>query len=312
VRFDVRTSGRRVQVIVQDTLPADTTIVVVLGTQLQDARPRDNRISREIAHVYSTGPRLGGGSVLGRVTIKGRAERKGAVAWEPVPADTTRGRRASSRVAATDSEGLFRLVAVPADRRFVLRGFLDANDNLRLDSEELAGTYPETLSVQLGETRRGLSWNVIDPNEPAQLAGVALNQSGIDGPVAVGVLILPAPGRPAASDSLPPPVDSLALARPLPRAPRAESRWAQAYVALDSTSRADWRVVYASARGDYSVRVPPGPIAILAFVDVRRDSVPGWYVRPDSSAVDSEPLGWGERMTVTPGERVRVRTLEIR
>jgi hypothetical protein len=75
--------------------------------------------------------------------------------------------------------------------------------------------------------------------------------------------------------------------------------------------RGDWRVTYASPRGDYSLRVPPGRHQIVAFVDVSGDSVPGLYVPPDSTSLEWEPFWLGRILDVPPGDEIRARTIEI-
>jgi hypothetical protein len=95
---------------------------------------------------------------------------------------------------------------------------------------------------------------------------------------------------------------------------RSATGWETAYRRLEPRGfvRHDWLVVYASPRGDYSVRVPPGRHAMIAFVDARRDSVPGLYVLADSSALAWEPLTTGDTLQVDPGAKVRARSIRIR
>jgi hypothetical protein len=313
---DVRVRGARVTVTPAESLPPDTTVVLVVGTQIADRPPRDNRLAAEVALVYSTGPRLRAATALGRVTIKGKPDRRGAVAWEPVPADTSRAAARRARpVAACDAEGLFRLAGLPPDRPFLLRAFLDANENLRADDDEIATTLPETLQLALGEVRRGLAWNVIDPREPAQVSGVArAAEAALAAPVVVAFRRSDAEVRAdstlAAADTAR--ADTLRPLR-LPVSPRTASPWDAAYAALDPRGfvRREWIVVVASPRGDYSVRIPPGRRPLLAFVDVRRDSVPGLYVRPDSTGLDWEPLWVGDAVDLGPGAKVRLRSIEI-
>jgi len=284
---------------------------------LQDAPQRDNKLHDEITLVYATGPQLRGGAVFGRVTVKGKAEARAAVVWEPAAPDTAHGRAPVRLVTTCNAEGLFRLLGIPAGVPFRLRAFLDMNDNLRPDTDEIAAVYDEVLRLASGEVRRGVAWNVIDPNEPAQVAGVALNQTDLQGPVAVAIRSLPSAARPAGPDSAAAAPESVqAHLPPLPpgiaRTDRATTPWARAYAQLDSVPRSGWRVVYASPRGDYSIRVAPGRALLLAFVDARRDSFPGPYLRGDSTAIDWEPVVWSDTLELAPGERVRPRALEIR
>jgi hypothetical protein len=194
---------------------------------------------------------------------------------------------------------------------------LDTNGNLRADGDEIAAVYEAELRLTNGEIKRGIAWNVVDPNEPAQLTGVALNQTQIAGPVAIAIRSLSDSTRTAPSDSARAGGGSVrsparALPAEMPRTERATSAWAGAYARLDSMPRAGWRVVYASPRGDYSLRAGPGRVLVLAFVDARRDSFPGPFVRADSTAIDWEPVLWGETLDLAPGARVRLRAFDIR
>jgi len=317
VRFEVRVDGASLRIRLQDSLPPDTIVVLSVAKTLQDLPQRDNKLRDEISLVYSTGARLHGGMVLGRVTVKGKAEPRAAVAWEPVRRDSTPAGRGTGTVAACNAEGLFRLVGIPAGVPFHLRAFLDANSNLRADADEIAAVYETELRLANGETKRGIAWNVVDPNEPAQVTGVALNQTNIPGPVAIAIRSLSDSLRTAAEDSARAGPDSLrSRGRPLPagvpRTDRATSAWAGAYARLDSMPQAGWRVVYVSPRGDYSLRVRPGRALVLAFVDARRDSFPGAFVRADSTAIDWEPVVWGDTLDLAPGARVRLRSFDIR
>ncbi len=100
---------------------------------------------------------------------------------------------------------------------------------------------------------------------------------------------------------------------PLPVADRVRSGWDDAYQALEPEGflRARWRIVYATRRGDYSMKLPAGRHRILAFVDVSADSAPGLYVNADSTRLEWEPLWVGGVLEVSPGEKRRMRAIEI-
>lgn len=315
---EVRVRGRYVTITPAESLPADTTVVLVLGKALMDLPQRGNKLEQETRLLFSTGSRVRAGAVRGRVTIKGEPNPKAAVQWEPVPADSSRGGlRRRLPVTSANPEGLFGLDGLPAGRRFVLRAFLDQNDNLFVDEGEIAAVYPETLQLALGTVRRGLSWNVIDPNEPAEVSGVAFNETSIRGPLAIALKDLETRPADSTRTALP---ESVAVRAdtlrplPLPVAAIADSLWRSAYARLGPQGfvKRDWRVLYASPRGDYSVRVPPGRHAWIAFVDVRRDSAPGYYVSADSSALAWEPLWAIDTLRCEPGAKVRLRSVEIR
>jgi len=319
---EITVKGRRVTIELADSLPPDTTVTLVLGEAVQDLPGRDNKLAQEITLVYATAERIRGGAATGRVTARGKPDTRVAVAWQPVPPDTgAAARNRIGRVAAATSEGLFRLAALPVGRRFRLLAFVDANDDLRPDSDELQAVYPETLVLADGEVRRGLAWNIVDANELGEWVGVALNGSGVAGAAAVAVRRLrddgvgrsgagadTTAGRPtrARADTLRP--------RALPVAVRDSSTWGAAYARLEPEGfvPGEWTVVYASPRGDYSLRVAPGRVVWLAFVDALRDSVPGLYVGADSTRLDWEPLVVGDTVVVAPGERQRRRAIEIR
>jgi hypothetical protein len=339
---NVQMHGSRMVVTLAESLPPDTTVVVVLTKRIRDQSGRDNPLIAEIPLVYSTGPRLRGASVFGKVLVKGRGEPNATVRWEPVPPDSGRSPpRRRGPAAVVDAEGLFRLFAVPPDRPFRLRAFVDRDGDLVPDDEELASFYPETLRLGPGEVRRGIDWNLIDPDEKGQLSGVATNSTGLRGPIAIAVRrVAPSPGakRDSVEAAAAGVVDSAASGSPdrddtsessgrataradtvrpmdrFPVPPRDSIPWATAYALLEPRGfvRREWTVVYASPRGDYSVRVAPGTQAVLAFIDVRRDSVPGMYVLADTSGLAWEPLGVGERPFVGPGAKTRAKTIDIR
>lgn len=250
---------------------------------------------------------------------------------------------------ATDDEGLYRLFGIPPGRPFQLVAFVDGNGNLTPDAAELQATTPDTLQLARGEILRGLQFDLVDPNEPARIEGVVLNTTAVNAAVAVGLYsvadtsaastgpasegdamaadtsrsVPDAASRAAAApDSVR--MDSTRLApgaaradtlrSPLPVAPRAESPWAAAYESLEPEGfvPARWTIVYASPRGDYSVRVPPGQHRLIAFVDASADSAPGVYVSADSTRLDWEPLWVGGLLDVGPGETRRPRAIEIK
>jgi hypothetical protein len=152
------------------------------------------------------------------------------------------------------------------------------------------------------------------------VSGVVVNRTGVAGALAVALRALdPQPRRPGARAAM---ADTAASAdsavvradtvRPLdlPVPPRQPAEtWAQ--LEPRGFVRRDWRVVYASPRGDYSVEVAPGAHALIAFVDARRDSAPGLRVLPDSAALAWEPLWWGGVLQVEPGAQLRPRAIEI-
>jgi hypothetical protein len=327
---DVHVDGSGMRVVVHDTLPADTTLILVIGETLQDEEPRNNAFKRETWLLYSTGPALRSAAVFGQVLTKRVAEPNGLVEYLPLLSDSIapgdqsgseRSRPVAYPVAAADAEGLFRMLGIPPDKPFRLRAYQDRNANLRLDEGELAEVYADTLVLQHGEVRRGLQWNLIDPNEPARIEGVALQRLGLDAPLAVAVQAARDPADTTAADTLAAaPPDTTAPARadtlrplPLPVPPRAASGWETAYQHLEPQGfrRGAWQVVYASPRGQYSVRVGAGWHRMLAFVDVSRDSVPGLHVTPDSTALAWEPLWVGEPFHVGPGDMFEARAIEI-
>ncbi len=313
VRTEVKAAGRRLHIQVLEALPPDTLVVVTITKQLQDAPQRDNKITREIVLTYSTGPKLRGAALFGRVFIKGKTDKRAAVVWEPVQRDTTHtARPVVGPVAGVDAEGLFRLGGIPPLVPFRLRAFLDANDNLRADESELAAVWPDTFRLALGEVRRGLALDVTDPKEPATLVGVAVNSTRLRGSLAVALRrLMPALDDSALADTT---RSDPRRGNTRPIARRDTSAWAPAYARLDPrhVPRGAWQLVYASPRGDYSVRVAPGRVALVAFVDVQRDSLPGVYARADSSGFDWEPLVLGDTLDVLPGAKLRPRALDVR
>lgn len=348
-RPEVRARGTRVEIRYRDSLPADTTFAVVLGEGFEDAAGRGNELASEIWLVFATSDSLRGGAVFGRVRAKGKPEPQAAVRFEPLVAasdslDSLSARAPGIRlrpvVAAADAEGLFRLLALPSGKPFLLRAFIDRNKSLDVDDDELASVYPETLQLGDGEVKRGLEWNLVDPKEPGTIRGVAFNRTSVTGRIAVWlhpVDLASAGGDslvPSAADSILP--DSLDALREVDSSRAAEPRahpdsiaadslpiapvgvWGAAYAALGSlgpprAARGSLETppVYASPRGDYSLRARPGRHRLIAFIDASGDSLPGTYVAADSLHREWEPLWVGGILEVAPAAEIRPRSIDI-
>ena len=343
-RREVRVRGGHVTVRFPDSLPADTTFVLVIGKTLQDQKPRDNKLTEELTFLFSTADSIRAASLRGRVSIKGEPTANGAVQYEPIPPDSAKvhpPRRYP--FAAANPEGLFRMVGIPPGRTFVLRGFEDRNHNRIADLEELQYVFPETLVLAAGEVRRAVEWNLIDPFEKGSVVGVVINRTGIEGRVAIGLRPLDRESEAQASErqaiagapeqrdsanrgSEQPPIGTDLLPAtqvvgdslfpgfaPLPQQDRRQSGYETAYALLDSTGfkASEWRIGYATLRGEYSIKVSPGRHWIVAFVDVARDSVPGLYVTADSTERHWEPLWTGDTLFVAPGEEFRATTIDL-
>lgn len=311
----IEVSGRRVRIALADSVPPDTTVVLVLGRRIQDRPPRNNKRSSEIHLVYTTGASVQPtATVLGKVTTRGRTEANVVVGWTPVPEESlaANAQRGLPRC-AVDADGLFQLHGVPFGRRFRLVAFADRNENLVADAGEIATAFADTLQLASGEVRRGVAWTLVDPKEPGRVTGVAQNRTAVAGPVAVALRLLASGGDVAAGpDTTSVRADSL-RPRTLAVVRRDSTAWESAYAALEPRGfrRGEWRVVYASPRGDYSVSVPPGQHALVAFVEAERDSAPGLFIGPDSTHFDWEPLYWGGQLEVEPGAQLRLRSIEI-
>lgn len=304
---DVR--GARARITLADSLPSDATVVLIVGRTARDAVPRDNAIPSEIVLTYATGSQIRGASLFGQVTVQGKADARAAVVWRPLQVDTLIARRARLPVAVVDAAGNFHLAGLPAEVPARLIGFLDRNGDLQPDEDEQATAYPETLRLAPQSVRRGMQWNILDPNLPGTVQGVVQNRSGVTGPVAVAIY---ARSDRAAVDSAAARADTLRPAA-LPVPPRTASPYASAYATLEPRGyvRREWVVVYASPRGDYSMKVPPGRHVWVSFVDARRDSAPGLHLTAGDSALAWEPLSEGGQIDVEPGGTLRLRSLEI-
>jgi hypothetical protein len=87
------------------------------------------------------------------------------------------------REAATGEDGTYRLRYLPDnDARFVLFGFIDTNGNGTLDAPgEVALALPDTiLLTRAVPVVTDVDFMLIDPNEPAVVAGKVSNETGID------------------------------------------------------------------------------------------------------------------------------------
>jgi len=301
----VEVHGTRTRITLADSLPDDTTVVLIVGRALRDAVPRNNALPAEIVLSYATGREFRAASVFGQVTVQGRVDPRAAVVWQPLVSDSLPSRRARLPAAAVDGEGRFHLAGLPADVPGRLVGFLDRNRDLHVDEDEFAVAFSETLRLAPSMARRGVQWNIVDPHEAGTLRGVVQNRSRVAGPIAIAIR---ARADSASLDSTVARVDTLAAAPA-----RTASPYAAAYDALDPRGyvRREWVVVYASPRGDYSMKVPPGRHPLVAFVDARRDSTPGVYTMAETQALAWEPLLWADHVEIEPGGVLRFRTLEI-
>lgn len=273
-----RWKGRReVRVILLDTLPADTVLVVEIPLGITDV----HRVPavRSYRYPIATADSLPSGEVLLSLQQGDSAAVGGVVELYAVPPDTIDWfRQTPLRRVEADSLGRARLDWLPAPGGpWLVRAFLDLNRDGRAADNEAQRLLPvqarldaETPIVDLGV------FVLYDPREPGRLLGAAPAPDPWEGPVLAWALQV------AEEDTGFAPVHAT-------RPPEGLS---------------------GAAPGDTLILDPAGPGLIRAvfFVDLDGDSL--LSALPDSSAADTltwrwEPFALLEGLEVAPGLPLR-------
>ncbi len=164
--------ARTAEVILREPLPADTVIVIEIGTGLRDA----HRVSLELSRRFpiATSPELPVGEIFGLLVKDDEPLKRGVVELFPVPPDSMEFfEQKISRRAVTDSLGRFRLSWLPAPSGpYLLRAFDDASGDLRWAENEAVRLLPDTVSVDSITALVDVGLTVLySPDTPGRMVG---------------------------------------------------------------------------------------------------------------------------------------------
>ena len=166
-------SGAEVQLTPVDSLHADSTYVVTLGSAVQDRR--SNALPLPVAVGFSTGSRIDESVLVGKVMRAGKPVARAAVwlyLWSEDPAVDPEV-DVPYRQTETDAQGGFVLPFVrPASRAYQVFGYLDANRTGAFEEGDPGGFFQEPLSVAaLPETTGGIEIDIWDSGRTGSISG---------------------------------------------------------------------------------------------------------------------------------------------
>jgi hypothetical protein len=186
--------GRTIFIQPLDPLHPDTTYVARLKSGFRD----NHKVPQENDHwwAFATSAAIDSGSISGTVYFRREPTRKGVARCFFLPVDSAFVPQASrpDRESAADDAGKYSLRYLPNRRnRFIVWAFEDKNDNGEFDpNNEYGQTYIDTV-VLTPSSPFGTEINIsiVDPTEPATLAGVVVDRSGFDDSLGVRVTLSP-------------------------------------------------------------------------------------------------------------------------
>ncbi len=182
VGFDeIKVKGSILRIRFSESLP-ETTLTLLLSAgyaDLHGVRAKTSFISH-----FSTEPEIQNGAITGKVLFKQQIDPNGIVKLHEVIPDSTlpykTGRE--SRIAFAGEDGGFSFNALPTDGTpFIVWAFSDKNDDgVYAEDKEFHTLYPDT--IRLTPSRRmatEIFINIIDPNEPGQIVGRIVDETGL-------------------------------------------------------------------------------------------------------------------------------------
>jgi hypothetical protein len=180
---EVRWKGRTVVVRPLEPLHPDTTYFVTLRAGFRDNHRVPSDIGIEWA--FATSAAIDSGTISGRIYFRREPTKKGVVRCFVLPVDSGFAPEAErpDREAVTDDNGDYELRYLPNRGNFlVVWAFEDANQNRTFSPENEAGiTLRDTVVLTPGAPfASGVDVFIVDPTEPAEVAGIAVNHSGLD------------------------------------------------------------------------------------------------------------------------------------
>jgi len=178
----MRAKGGDLFIEFSEELP-ETTFCIILKPGFRDY----HGVESKAKHIFyfSTSDSMERGSVSGRVFFKRNPDSSAVVTLFEVRGDSTIDflKDEESRMVFTGFDGSFVFKALPTDSvRFLLFAFTDKNGNGRYDSgKEFSSSFKDTIILTYNSPDyTGADIYIIDPNEPAELKGRVINQTGFD------------------------------------------------------------------------------------------------------------------------------------
>ncbi len=179
----VRWKGNTIFIRPAEPLHPDTTYLVTLGPGFRDEHNVADKNGHQFA--FATSAAIDSGAIAGRVYFRREPTKNGLVRCFVLPVDS--GFRAEGarpdRESTTDKEGYYRVEYLATEgQSYILWAFEDANANATFAPGSEAGlTELDTVILTPGTPFvDGRDLYIVDPNEPAKLAGVVFNRSGLD------------------------------------------------------------------------------------------------------------------------------------
>lgn len=176
----VRWKDRTVFIQPLTPLHPDTTYIVTLSAGFRD----NHRVQGQSDHVwaFATSAAIDSGTISGTVYFRREPSAKAVARCFFLPVDSAFAPQAArpDREAHADDKGDFTLRYLPSrDSRFIVWAFEDKNDNGVLNPEsEYGEVFADTVVlVPTAPYFSGADISIVDPTEPAQVAGVAVNRS---------------------------------------------------------------------------------------------------------------------------------------
>jgi hypothetical protein len=198
VGFDeIKVKGNVLRIRFSESLP-ETTLTLLLSAgyaDLHGVRTKESFISH-----FSTESEIQNGTITGKVLFKEQIDPNGVVKLHEIVPDSALSYKTDreSRIAFAGEDGSFSFNALPTDSTpFIMWAFSDTDDDgIYVEEKEFHELYPDTL--RLTPSRRIATEkfiNIIDPNEPGQIIGRIMDETGFG--LAPTVRLVPIlPGEP--------------------------------------------------------------------------------------------------------------------
>jgi hypothetical protein len=164
-------------------LHPDTTYIVTMSPGFRDFHKVASKKGYQFA--FATSAAIDSGTISGRVYFRREPTKNGVVRCFILPVDSGFNPEAirPDRQAVTDDEGNYELKYLSTTHvSYVVWAFEDKNNNLTFAPGNESGTALEDTVVLTPESPHagGLDIFIVDPDEPLTVAGVVINDSGLD------------------------------------------------------------------------------------------------------------------------------------
>ncbi|UCH85641.1 MAG: Ig-like domain-containing protein [Candidatus Latescibacterota bacterium] len=261
----------------ENPLHPDTTYIFELKKGFGDSHGVKSEKSFHFA--FATSAHIDTGVIAGRILFRREPTDRGVVRLFVVPRDTVFAPEATrpDREVRTGEDGVYRLRYLPTDgRSFLVWAFHDKNGNMNFEpDEEAGGVLPDTVTLtDAGWKMEEQNISIVDPREPALIAGTIVNNTGVDSlPVVVSLHSY----------------DDTAKTGP-------------AYLTM------------CDSLGVYEFDdVLMGSYALFGFLDFSGDSLCGGYPCPDDSAktCDEPCVQRADTLRVSPGDQIQIEDLVL-